>query len=963
MFKYSLEDNGTSFTIRNGCQEFNRGTRRGDIILVTGDKPRFAMMTTYREDKFDPDLIKLGDGRIFIRIGDTGDWLDNMENNETHFRPWGAEYCVTDSGFIGIEMKLLISHAGEQGIAAKLSLKNKSTDSIHIGAEFFYGGLRRCGRTMEAPYFHADNNDGAGNDISAANHAIEIRSGDIPSRVYVDSYPAALPEICCGRAKYTFQFTIPAGGEESVFLTVSHCLDAGRTGGCINSNNPQMYIDESKQYYDNLLEQAVIQTPVELINAGFRTAVLNMDYIYAKPAWFEGIHWWSSYICNNYQISAAISLGQIQKAGEALVFLGLSERGPCPPLYASGKPCKREFINDDGDPYGQFDNEDGLPYYIYQLCQYFEHTGDKAPVEAVWPGLMTSLDRLWKVRDGNGSLLLDWHLSCNCFMYQADHLGMPGDAASPSLMIAGMLEKLASVAENLEKYQDADKFRKLSGEMNKKIVEILWNEKEGCFYNHIDLQGLTHMAHYYTDLVFPVLYTSLPECYGQKSLEHLNGTQWTENIFGEKVLMRIGELKPSIFGNDNVMPVQMAEAARAYFKTGDFDRGVKLLKSVALASTVFTDAPGNFPERMSDRGKGECNYIFGNPAGAFAYSVINGLFGISLTQNGKVINVEPSFPDEWEDASLRLSYVSLVFKAGLIDTVKTRKYVIKNNVERELIFTLLLEPCRIEKVLCNGKPAVYNVSPSYGKYRLDIIADYAIVHELFIESIPEARPVLSERECISEEPDAALEPNGKEFCSEAEKPSEYEFFTLNLESLYNSETITYCSAWRTHKLHINMDAYCSGGFIKAGGCTFNLPSSEKNIILLECGFSHSYTRKTYPSLMPGSIEIPVNKMTSAVYMLYATEVESRHTGCRVGAIDLCYDNGSVCSFPLTVGKNIDTLVSHFAEETIPVKINEYDFIHVLKLKSSPWDVMEKLIIRLDVPDVQFGLMGMTLVSI
>jgi hypothetical protein len=241
-----------------------------------------------------------------------------------------------------------------------------------------------------------------------------------------------------------------------------------------------------------------------------------------------------------------------------------------------------------------------------------------------------------------------------------------------------------------------------------------------------------------------------------------------------------------------------------------------------------------------------------------------------------------------------------------------------------------------------------------------MISDYTTVHELLIEYIPETQPTLSEKECVSEETDAVL--NGKDIYLEAEELSENEFFTLNLDGFYNSDTITYSYAWRNQKLHINMDAYCSGGSIKTGECIFNLPSSEKNMILLERGFSHSYTRKTCPSLIPGSIEIPVNRKTSMVCLLYATEVESRHTGCRVGKIDICYDNGNICTIPLIVGKNIDTLFSHFAEDTIPVKINEYDFIHVLKLKSSPLNAIEKLMIILDVPDVQFGLLGVTLVS-
>lgn len=59
-----------------GAREFNRGIRRGRTILVAGDRARFALMATLPEERSDPDLITLGDGRVRIREGDNETWLD-----------------------------------------------------------------------------------------------------------------------------------------------------------------------------------------------------------------------------------------------------------------------------------------------------------------------------------------------------------------------------------------------------------------------------------------------------------------------------------------------------------------------------------------------------------------------------------------------------------------------------------------------------------------------------------------------------------------------------------------------------------------------------------------------------------------------------------------------------------------------------------------------------------------------
>jgi hypothetical protein len=46
---------------------------------------------------------------------------------------------------------------------------------------------------------------------------------------------------------------------------------------------------------------------------------------------------------------------------------------------------------------------------------------------------------------------------------------------------------------------------------------------------------------------------------------------------------------------------------------------------------------------MNDEGKGEANYLFGNPIGSFLYTCVNGLFGLQLQTEAKRFHVNLLF--------------------------------------------------------------------------------------------------------------------------------------------------------------------------------------------------------------------------------------------------------------------------------------------------------------------------------
>ena len=103
--KYKLLDDGVSITtvegmdsiLRSGhdcnsqlvssIKQYNRGGKRDNTIMVTGDLPLFAMMRTYPENNLSPDLIKLGDARIRIAYNSKLYWLDSLPDIVPVFEP------------------------------------------------------------------------------------------------------------------------------------------------------------------------------------------------------------------------------------------------------------------------------------------------------------------------------------------------------------------------------------------------------------------------------------------------------------------------------------------------------------------------------------------------------------------------------------------------------------------------------------------------------------------------------------------------------------------------------------------------------------------------------------------------------------------------------------------------------------------------------------------------------------
>ena len=188
-FRYQLHPDGVSITVSSGTRApekilhtdhtqfskwvapdecFNFGVRRHPVLLAAGDRPRLALMRNLPEDKADPDLIKLGDGRFWVQVGNEGAWLDELDEIETTFHPAAVVQQVRDERFPGLAFELRSALSSNWGVLARLTITNTGKAVVDLAVEMIYGGLRRCPRTFSAAYFPDQPDDGRGNMVESS---------------------------------------------------------------------------------------------------------------------------------------------------------------------------------------------------------------------------------------------------------------------------------------------------------------------------------------------------------------------------------------------------------------------------------------------------------------------------------------------------------------------------------------------------------------------------------------------------------------------------------------------------------------------------------------------------------------------------------------------------------------------------------------------------------------------------
>lgn len=1013
--KWPPEDQWSTYLLRkrqgfdqdkSGPWAFNWIVRREPCFLTSGDLPRFALEETPRNDTLAPPFFKMGDLRIRVIIGEQSFWLDERGEITVRYYPWGTVHRVNLEPEIPLTFEVVAFLAGNKGIAVEIKTAGNLSDSVEGKIELYYGGLDSKGPHEFPEYFKIIPEEEDDDTIEIDDHKAILSDDDIPYRIAVITDPVVTPVIESNspaldiqkRVKYSYQFNTDAN--DLCYRLLAYKLnDDGKE---LKLARFTEYLRQAQEYYEDILNTVDIKTPDRVLNSAFYAAVVNLDYAYKPPAWLEGIHEWNTYYTNNYQISAAIDLGQLDRSREALLYFGDRPEGPGYVLSADGSVAEVEMHR----------SEDGLPYYILQLYRYWQATGDEETIKKLWKPTCQNLERMLEVRDPDGDGLLDFHKACNAFLYQADRLSLPGSALSPTVMMTHMLEKMAEMAIALDKEEQAQKWCRRAAFVRKETIRRLWLPEKGCFASGIDTQNKVQQAAYYTDFVFPELYSKLPREYTWLSLKALDRTLW----IGDH-LLRTGNYLPDYFGNNAVHSVAMPEAAQAYFQAGCSEQGWALLHGTALSATILTDSPGSFPEYCSFTGYGLPDWVFSNPIGAYIHSVVSGLFGFERTVGNKSLFWHPSIPANWESASLRLGETNISIKGK----VGNRTYEIELESTQPLTCRLPLYGHQVKKVGdAEGQEVTYELETHPGGGFLIIELGSAKRHkitvfseqkEMKLELPEEVAPgaevswylpkkglklrdpqqvfrnfkisgrVLGGRLnrfqgkhifFLVDKEESKIQPyelNFREKSTEVKKSLRLmsgERKPMLLDEYFNNNTLpnkTYGHDFEFDLKHfIEMDERTASGKLIVEDFSFKVRPAGQNLVLLEIGDLDPYSNRLKLSSVQDSLIIDICQTVIGVELLLAAESRVRLTNMEVGFIGLHYNDGFVEKKPLVYGRNLDCCSIPFATEVAVLQLNFDQHVTVCTATADEDRVLEKLEFSVDTFDTSIAIFAINIVK-
>ncbi len=869
--------------------------RRDPMALISGDLPRFALLDYRREASHKLTPYLLGDVRVMIKIGGKNIWLDEHGAVETDYFPWGTQHRVEIGPLTVLATASLIENVG---LALTLAVDHHSDEPVEV--LLCCGGLgmadMRGGDRPECLLLHSELE--ANDHIVIADGAALFTDEAIPYavRVQADAKEVVLMADTDDVLKRAAFRWILSAGPAQLNLVVSKQVSPSTP---LNPAYAGQYISATKQYYADLLVGLEIRTPDPLLDAAFYSAVAGLDYTYAAPGWFEGLTDWPSYFSNNYQLSAAVALRQDARAKAALRFFALHPGGPGQVYHADGS------ADESGKSYAQ---NDGLFYAILQLYHYWKATGDRATLAEVWSAFCGTLEQYVSLRDSDGDGLLDFHPGCNVFLYQADHLSLPGAGFSPSVMFAAMLPRMAEMAQSLGEQGLADGWRLHADRLHWMLSDQFWFAEEGRFVSGIDPQGRRQVASYYTDYAFPALYSSLPV---EKRYQSLLAMDQTLSL--GPCLLRTGNYRPDLFGNNGVHQVGMCEAAEGQCREGRAQRGWELLHGTAAGATVISFCPGTFYEFASWEGQGLLNKHFGNPIGCYVQAVVTGLFGFIRTTAPAAQSWQPAIPESWPRAYLRLGGTEL----EITGQAAARTYRIRPDSPQAANLRLPLFGRRaVRSVDAAGEELAFitEAHPAGGFIHVELAASTEHVVTLTLSS----PATLSET--------FAPSPKSKIAPLPVAATARYRTVAMDLSPYFNGDRIRPVNFWGylawipgaelTYDLRPYVEkASATTGELVAGDFSFTVIPAGRNLAVLSLGDLDSKTNRLGAATVPAQFTFPVGRTIAGLEFLTVAEPRVRLTGMEGGRVECRYADGFVESFPLIVGEQLDSTLSPYATRT------------------------------------------------
>jgi len=481
------------------------------------------------------------------------------------------------------------------------------------------------------------------------------------------------------------------------------------------SKNATTEVAAVVDYYNTLVTTCNIETPEQVINDGFASAAVLMDYSWYWPyGWMESPHHWMSTFHIQHTPAAEL-LGQTDRVVNCLLSMAKDQYpdGEMPSFYPGGTPMPGVFGGSN-------------QFFFWQVRGHLRYTNDRETLKKLASVLDASLARVMAKFNADGDDLLGWGMQVG---NQEDLIVTPYNGTTPTIEGINMTETRAMLAAALGDNDTAMKMGIRAARMRAALKEELWLADLGRFAYYKDPTGYTALEGPYHTYIYPVIWGMLDELDSYTSMRHLrdrlmgpDGNIYTSNAFGSHLLdiwctwgMQTGE-------------AQQPWGAWGLAKVGLRNETYLPLKAAAEWAQEYPQL-GTWPEVAYENRLG----YFSVPPALYIKAVVEALYGLQMDAPKGEIVIAPSFPDHWPKARLTLPKYSVDYsrKGRLLKyTVST-----KDSLSRKLRWQL--PPSEIDYVKVNGKKVEFETRPSVGCIVLELntVAENETTFEISLKPV------------------------------------------------------------------------------------------------------------------------------------------------------------------------------------------------------------------------------------
>ncbi len=677
--------------ILNGERLFNRplystapGSQR--LIVLAGDRPEFMLMKISGTKS----MNKLAN----VKLGYAGGpWLADVE-------PVLSRYCMGQQHYHLGEVKNGIEVDAVRAMSFEGLLLRVKCGEKPIGALVLAIGGRAVANYDQNPAAAFNPKECQGTEIKFSANTLQL-SGKGPELFATANVPltftAADPEavkqgpdgLLKSRAGETAVAALvaewPANGEIFIILTT----DTPDSSGVASFLKSPVKVFAAAVEDNRVLANAIeIETPDPYLNAAMPATLLAYNAVWNAPTFRHGAIAWHDAFAGWRVTYGATTAGwhdRVQSHMKAFY----------------GKQSKEGRIPSTLDRDGIYN----MGEQLVDLALYdWEWTGDLKPLqEGGFDAIARHLawgEKYIKTPDGLYENFLNaWNTDykwCN---------GGGGTIASTYYWRAN--KTMADIAVRLGK--DPYVFRKRADDIAAAMKSSLWSEYTGVYGEYRDNLGL-NLLHESPDLSSIYTPIDLGFCDPFESYRMLRfALRRFETVTGlprNGALIYSSEWLPNHYSTRDIYTAELINTILALYRIGQAEAAEPFRR--ALDGSAFAGpAPGSTGYIINPDGTFKPHTDFNDVTSMYVRNVVEGLFGVQMQAPDEHVILQPSFPLEWDKASIHCPAVNYEYtwdgriERMTIGTAQSLTSIVRLRARRADILSVTVD----------GKPSRYTIEP------------------------------------------------------------------------------------------------------------------------------------------------------------------------------------------------------------------------------------------------------------